>query len=194
MLRPIPDFNSYAATHTGKIFSLARQLIDGRHWRFQQLRPKPDKNGRLSVCLYRMRKQHRMFVHQLILKTFVGPCPIGLECCHNDGNPLNNAVSNLRWDTRSSNARDAVRHGTCPGFKRKGQSQNQGTKNASTKLSETEVRQIIYTMRTGLFSQREVAKQFSVSRASIGNIKRKTTWLHLWPLQPGLAVRRMESK
>jgi hypothetical protein len=35
-----------------------------------------------------------------------------MECCHYDGDPANNRVGNLRWDTRSSNNLDAVRHGT----------------------------------------------------------------------------------
>jgi len=34
--------------------------------------------------------------------------------CHNDGDPHNNRVSNLRWGTASENALDAVRHGTHP--------------------------------------------------------------------------------
>src|SRR6185437_2339954 len=43
----------------------------------------------------------------VILTTFIGPCPPGLECCHGpDDNPMNNAVSNLRWDTRSANVKD----------------------------------------------------------------------------------------
>lgn len=53
-------------------------------------------------------------VHRLVLETFVGPCPDKHEGCHNDGNRTNNALSNLRWDTRSANMRDAVKHGTHP--------------------------------------------------------------------------------
>jgi len=34
------------------------------------------------------------------------------ECCHNDGNSLNNTPSNLRWDTHIENNRDRKRHGT----------------------------------------------------------------------------------
>lgn len=34
-----------------------------------------------------------------------------LEVCHNDGDSSNNHVSNLRWDTHSSNQWDQVAHG-----------------------------------------------------------------------------------
>lgn len=62
-------------------------------------------------------------VHRLVLEAFVGPCPNGHECCHGDGDPSNNSLSNLRWDTSSANHYDMVRHGThyqtakthCPG-------------------------------------------------------------------------------
>jgi hypothetical protein len=50
-------------------------------------------------------------VHRLVLETFVGPCPDGMECCHNNGDPADNRLENLRWDTLSSNAYDRVEHG-----------------------------------------------------------------------------------
>ena len=34
------------------------------------------------------------------------------EVCHDDSNASNNVVDNLRWDTRSANVLDQVRHGT----------------------------------------------------------------------------------
>ena len=50
-------------------------------------------------------------IHRLVLEAFVGPCPEGMEACHNDGNPMNNQLCNLRWDTHSSNMIDASNHG-----------------------------------------------------------------------------------
>ena len=35
-------------------------------------------------------------VHRLVLEAFVGPNPPGLECCHNNGDPSDNRVENLR--------------------------------------------------------------------------------------------------
>lgn len=42
---------------------------------------------------------------------FVGAEPDGMEVCHNDGDPMNNVLSNLRYDTHSSNMLDCVSHG-----------------------------------------------------------------------------------
>ena len=75
-------------------------------------------NGKLRV-LSRHRTGHlyvtlgrgvNTTVHTLVLTAFVGSRPAGLECCHNDGDPSNNCVANLRWDTHKENARDIFRH------------------------------------------------------------------------------------
>lgn len=50
-------------------------------------------------------------VHVVVLETFVGPRPDELLACHNDDDPRNNKLSNLRWDTLVANAQDALRNG-----------------------------------------------------------------------------------
>ncbi len=57
-------------------------------------------------------KVEMKLVHRLVLETFVGPCPDKQECCHNNGNSLDNRISNLRWDTRKANVKDACVHGS----------------------------------------------------------------------------------
>lgn len=79
------------------------QTVPGR-----TLRPVTGKNGYQSIVLP---GRDRRLLHRLVLLTFVGPCPEGMEGCHNDGDKLNNRLSNLRWDTRSSNAKDRTAHG-----------------------------------------------------------------------------------
>lgn len=69
-------------------------------------------HGYLHVSLSRENKRRTAYVHGLVLQAFVGPRPEGLEACHQDGDKTNNAIGNLRWDTRSQNALDRVRHGT----------------------------------------------------------------------------------
>ena len=50
-------------------------------------------------------------MHCLVLEAFIGLRPKNMECCHNDGNPQNNDLTNLRWDTKLSNAKDRIKHG-----------------------------------------------------------------------------------
>lgn len=101
---------SYEVSDAGRVKSLPRRS------RLQEkiLSGHRDKGGYRVVNLSRNSKSRPRRVHQLVLLAFVGPCPDGHEACHNDGDPGNNSVSNLRWDTKSANALDKVTHGTHP--------------------------------------------------------------------------------
>lgn len=48
-------------------------------------------------------------IASLVLLAFIGPPTDGLEICHNDSNPQNDHLSNLRYDTRASNFLDLLR-------------------------------------------------------------------------------------
>ena len=63
-------------------------------------------SGYLAVTLWRKGQQNTKYVHRLVLEAFVGPCPPGMEACHNNSNPADNRLSNLRWDTRQANHKD----------------------------------------------------------------------------------------
>jgi hypothetical protein len=76
---------------------------------WHDLKPTSQSRGHLAIWLGR---DDQRFVHRLVLEAFVGPCPPGLECLHEGGNPGNNALGNLRWGTRKENHADSVRHGT----------------------------------------------------------------------------------
>ena len=170
-MKPIPDFPGYFVTDDGRIWSAPREGHVFGRW----LRPRHDIDGYLMVGLWRDGKQYQRRTHRLVLETFVGPCPSGMECCHDNGNPSDNRVKNLRWDTPSANCYDAARHGTAPGLK------NRGEKNGSAKLTETQVRQIIVEYETGRFFQWEIASKYGVSRATVGLIVNGKHWRHLRP-------------
>ena len=72
---------------------------------------KPHKDGYFAATLHRDGRRKNRMVHHLVLEAFVGPCPPGMECCHNNGDPSDNRVENLRWDTKKSNMQDIKRHG-----------------------------------------------------------------------------------
>lgn len=50
-------------------------------------------------------------VHVVMLESFVGSCPEGMESRHLDDDPSNNRLSNLCWGTRGQNMRDRVFNG-----------------------------------------------------------------------------------
>lgn len=53
----------------------------------------------------------KIIVHRAVLSAFVGDCP-GAHACHNDGDPRNCSLENLRWDTAKGNHADRWEHGT----------------------------------------------------------------------------------
>lgn len=115
--RPVPGFEgTHEVSDHGRVRSLDRTTLrkDGTRTalRGRVLCQTVDRNGHLYVDLHREQKRQRHYVHRLVLHVFVGGPPVGYEGCHNDGNPANNHLSNLRWDTRSENVLDMVRHGT----------------------------------------------------------------------------------
>ena len=115
--REIPGYEDrYEVSDIGRVRSMARITIsaDERVMRFgsRLLSLRADSSDRISVTLRPARGAPRKhLVHRLVLLAFKGPCPRGLEGCHNDGNASNNRLLNLRWDTRQSNVRDVYIHG-----------------------------------------------------------------------------------
>jgi hypothetical protein len=121
--------------------------------------------GRLSVQLQKDKRGHQFMVSRLVLTTFVGPCPDGMEGCHNDGNPKNNSLGNLRWDTRKANHSDKRRHGTLP----------LGSRLHCSKLTEAQVLVIKSRIARGE-SNRTLADEFGVSIDTIRHIRKRRTW------------------
>lgn len=159
-MKPIPNFSEYFATEDGRVYSALRKWR--RKGRFLKL--SIATGGYRRVNLYKDGKRHHKFVHRLILEAFVGPCPDGMEGCHNNGDPADNRLENLRWDTRSCNILDAIRHGTFV--------DNRGEKNGMAKLNRAQVEEI----RCSPEIQRCLANRFGVSRATIGMVRIGKIW------------------
>ena len=112
--RAIAEWPGYEVSDLGRVRSVARVIQRSNGWQqtIQEriLKPTwnmPGDSGHLTVTVYKKRKK----VHRLVLIAFVGPGPEGHEVCHNDGDPSNNALSNLRWDTHRANSLDRTKHG-----------------------------------------------------------------------------------
>jgi len=130
-----------------------------------------DKDGYLIVQLSKDNKKQLHKVHKLVLEAFKGRCPEGMQSCHNDGNPSNNLVENLRYDTPKANKEDTRKHGRLPNQK--------GSKNNCAKLNDWKVRVINRLLEDGYLTQKEIAKIFNVPRQIIGLIKNHKRWEHI---------------
>lgn len=109
-------------------------------------------------------------VHRLILEAFDGPCPDGMQCCHNDGDATNNHPDNLRWDTPKANAADAIRHGT--------HFRPIGSRHGFAKLVEADIHVIRGLSRKGWTFTR-VAAKFDVNPSSVRGIIAGRHWKHV---------------
>lgn len=113
----IPGYvGTYQVSDMGRVRSLDREIMrrNGRPqwWAGRLLKPGYGNRGHPWVNLCIEGKPKSVYVHALVLLAFVGPRPEGLQCCHNDGNPLNNVPDNLRYDTIVANRQDSIKHGT----------------------------------------------------------------------------------
>lgn len=108
----IPDAPGYAVTTDGRIFSCRKNGYGvGRFGAWKQLKPYPSDKGRLLISISINGRMKRRQLHRIIMEAFVGPCPDGMEVCHENGDHLDNRLDNLRHDTHIANEADKIRHG-----------------------------------------------------------------------------------
>lgn len=161
---PVPGHEEdYAVSDQGRVWS----HISGRILRGS----KRKRGGHLVVNL--RGKQWR--IHQLAMLAFIGPCPPGMEVCHGDGDPENNALANLRYDTHRANVGDRRRHGTHP----------RGVDlRVATRFTEHDVRQIRQHHADGL-SYANIASLYGIrDRHHIKKIVKRKIWA--WVDDPAL--------
>lgn len=167
--KDIPGYEGkYQASTEGRIRSVdhyVRVVTHGRE--LMRLSPgrvlRPGrycKSGHLSVVLGRGTPGKP--VHRLIALTFIGPPPMGTEVCHNDGDPTNNSLTNLRYDTRRNNILDVYKQG-----------------HRWRKLCISDVHRIRKLLEEGLMGS-EIAKLTGFSQDVVSSIKtgRCYSWLH----------------
>jgi hypothetical protein len=172
MIKEIKDFPGYYVSDEGDVFSAWKSRgslpaeNSGKPWR--KMRPSIQKYGHKLVTLSIDGKLHYRWIHRLVLENFIGPCPDGMEGCHNDGNPQNNHWKNLRWDTHKNNLADTKKHGTQKKFS--------GEKNGMAKLKESDIKEIRRLASTREMFQKDIAKKYGIHEETVGSIHRRKRW------------------
>lgn len=144
-------------------------------WRERKQSPLSRKTPRPTVCVIINGKRKAVLVHNLVLKTFVGPRPLGMEACHfPDRDVTNNNLSNLRWDTRKNNFRDRDRHGKTA----------KGSRHGMAKLTEKEVKEIRSKFVPGKNAPRNrkadyLAKKHKIDVSMVYLIIKGKNWKHV---------------
>ncbi len=167
--RPIPNFFGYYAGTDGSLWSYWKTSPRGRELsdRARLLKPSVQKNrnpGRrylyLNLTDIKTGKVKTRLVHQVILETFVGPCPEGMECRHLDGNPANNNLTNICWGTPAQNRED----------NHKNNIYDRGERHPMCKLTDAQVGEIRRRYDAGGVLQRELGEEFKVTSSQISHI------------------------
>ena len=161
--KSIEGFECYDVSNDGRVRSWKKRgCKSGRASFSRELKLVTQKDYHV-VCLTDCRgfKKSKK-VHRLVLTAFIGPCPDGMECCHGDGNGVNNHVNNLRWGTKIENHADRIIHETT--FR--------GDQSAVAKLTWAAVRII----RASNESQKILATRFNVSQTQISSVRLYKNW------------------
>lgn len=165
--KPVVGYEGYySVSNFGRVRSEARTVVmkDG------VLRPIKEAIKKIqfstagypSIVLHNGNVYKNYSVHLLMMIAFNGPRPEGLQCAHNDGDPKNCVLSNLRWATPKENMLDRVIHGTA----------NRGERHGMSKLT----REDVLCIRQDQRKRSEIAKQYGILAATVGRIKRRMDW------------------
>lgn len=157
---PVVGFEGlYEISHLGRVRSL--------HFPSPRILRPTGASGLLLYTLRRNKSPHYRKAHVLVAAAFLGPRPEGYEISHEDGDRANNRPENLAYVTPAENMRHAAARQQMP----------RGQRNASAKLTESQVREI--RSLAGSLSQEKIAAQFGVTQPLIGKIIRRQAWKHV---------------
>lgn len=165
----------YEVSDQGRVRSLDRRVsltrngkTYARNYAGRVLKPTPAaQRGYPRVTLCRDGVETPAYVHTLVLEAFVSERPEGMQACHEDDEPTHNTPSNLRWDTRSGNMADAVRHGV-----------RSGSRNHSAVLTGLDVESIRDLYANHGHTQTALASMFNVKQPTISKIVNHRIWLN----------------
>lgn len=125
-------------------------------------------NGKMNYGRFRL-GQKRYLAHRFVWMLIKGEIPKGLLVCHKCDNPSCVNPNHLTLGTHKDNNNDRDQKGRFHPLK--------GTDNGFAKLTKQEVLKI--RRLKGIISQRKLAAQFKVSRATIENILHKRTYTNV---------------
>lgn len=171
--KPIVGYEGlYEISDFGRVKSLSRTVTTKKGW--SRSHPERIRKNSYHAYGYPMVTLKRdgnpgdtRTIHSLIMEAFIGPCPSGMEVCHNDGVTAHSYLSNLRYGTRSDNMMDRAKHGTS----------NRGEQQWQARLTTEQVLEI-RSLRGA--PQRELAKRFGITPAYVSELQTGRKWGHLW--------------
>ena len=149
---PIPGYEThYVITQTGLVKRIAKNTR-GRDTRGTILKPVMS-GGYWQVSLAKDGEVRAYRVHQLLMSTFIGPCPEVKERNHKDGDKLNNSLSNLEYVTHSENMLHSVHV--------LGKRPLRGERHGNSKLTDAQVVEAKAMITAGM-DKRSISRHFGM--------------------------------
>ncbi len=151
-LKSIPNYPDYEITEDGHVWSIRRGI-----W----LQPGNVVGYKCYNLCAKGQYARQYTAGRLVLETYIGPCPLGKECCHRNDIKQDDRLENLYWGTSSENCADAVRNN------RRGKV-----------LNIRQVRVIHHLLKSGELTQKEIGRVFGLKKSS--TIVSKIACGHIW--------------
>lgn len=171
--KDVPEFEGFiAASNMGRIYSYPRsvskhcgltggvvtQQYEGR------LLAQYDRGGYMTVRFGINKKKFTRLVSRLVLSAFVREPNANELACHNDSNPTNNCVTNLRWDTQVGNMKDRA--------------DRKLYKRGEDHHAATVPVELVDRLQAGLISPSEAAKEYGLRYNHLWRIATGKCWKH----------------
>lgn len=106
----VPGFPGYQVGTDGSVWTCRGRDKLTDDWR--RLKEQKVRDYRFVVlCRGTGTRPKPRYVHHLVLETFVGPCPPGMEALHRNDVQYDNRLTNLKWGTHKQNCELRRRNG-----------------------------------------------------------------------------------
>ena len=141
---PIPEYEGYYISKSGEVYSTKRN---------QFMKQSATKKGYMRVYLQKGGRDWALFVHRLVLLTFVGKS--NQQVRHLNSNPADNRLENLSYGTGKENMQDKY--------------------NSNHKFHKI-TKEIAIAIAKDIRPYKQIAEDYNISYGSVSDIKCGQVW------------------